>query len=433
MAETKLLTAREAETLTARGRYADGDNLFLSIGKTGGKSWAFIYTIGGKTREMGLGPFARVPLKGARVKAQECRELLGRGIDPLTVRKQSQPSIPTFAQAAAAYLDMKSQGWRGDKQTRAAAAMLGLPTPKGPPLRQRRLKKVPRTETPPSPKGYCASIASMPVDTIGTEDVLRVLKPLWERAPVSGMLLRNRIENILDRARAHGHIPATHANPARWRGHLEHLLSKRPSTDRRHHAALAYDRIPAFIADLQEMRREPGGAYRVQAFALEFLILTATRSSETLGAVWSEFNLEKRIWTIPPERMKAKRAFDVPLSNAAAAILKEMTAIRVNDFVFPGSRKSVPMHGKTFERLLERLGQSCTTHGFRSAFRDWAGNETHFQREVAEAALAHLVGNAVEQAYRRDDAIAKRRKLMDAWAKYLASKPADNVVAFKRG
>jgi integrase len=211
--------------------------------------------------------------------------------------------------------------------------MLGLPRPEGPPLRQvrqRRSKKQERAPAQANLKGPCASIADTPVDQIRTEDVLRVLKPLWARAPVSGMLLRGRIENILDAARGRGHIRDEVANPARWRGHLDHLLPTRPATARRHHAALAYDRVPALVADLQTMRRRHDGAYYVPAYALEFLILTATRSNETLGAVWSEIDLDKRVWTIPAGRMKAGREFEVPLSDAAAAILAEMAAIRVN-------------------------------------------------------------------------------------------------------
>jgi integrase len=400
------LTAQGVKALSAPGRHSDGGNLFLAIGKNGSKSWAFIYRGRGKTREAGLGSVDRVPLKGARAKAKEGRELLGRGLDPITEwRRPAAASIPTLEAAAKDWLSKKELEWRSSKQKKAARAML---------------------------TAGCRPIANTPVNEIGTEEVLACLKPIWTRAPVNGMALRGRIENILDAARARGFIDADRANPARWRGHLSELLAKRPASAVRHHAALAYKSVPAFVADLHIARRTEEGAFCVPAHALEFLILTATRSGEALGAQWSEIDLETCTWTLPPERMKSARGFVVPLSEAAIAIVAEMATIRVNAFVFPGFSKYRPMAGKAFERLLRRLGQSCTTHGFRSAFRDWAGNETRFPREDAEAALAHVVGDSVERAYRRDDALAKRRELMDAWARYVEPVPEGSVIPFKR-
>jgi integrase len=201
----------------------------------------------------------------------------------------------------------------------------------------------------------------------------------------------------------------------------------------RHHAALAYDRVPELVAELHEARRGADGAYCVPVYALEFLILTATRSGEALGAQWSEVDLEARTWTLPAERMKSGRAHVVPLSATAIAIVEDMATIKTGDFVFPGFSRYRPIAGKAFERLLGRLGQSgITAHGFRSAFRDWAGDETSFSREVAEAALAHVVGDSVERAYRRSDALAKRRELMEAWAGYLGPAPEGNVVSIRR-
>jgi integrase len=400
------LTAQGVKALAAPGRHSDGGNLFLAISKNGAKSWSFIYRWRDRTREAGLGSVDRVPLKAARAKAKEGRELLGRGLDPLNEwRRPASASIPTFEAATADYLAKKNAEWRSEKQKRATRALLTT---------------------------GCKPIAHIPVNEIRTEDVLGCLKPMWTRAPVNGMALRGRIENILDAARARGHIDADRANPARWRGHLDHLLPKRSTGAVRHHAALAYDRVPTLTADLRAARRADDGAYCVPAYALEFLILTATRSGEALGAQWSEIDLEACTWTLPPERMKSARGHVVPLSYAAAAIVAEMETIRVNDFVFPGSLKYRPMAGKAFERLLRRLGQSCTAHGFRSAFRDWAGDETLFPREVVEAALAHAVGDSVERAYRRSDALAKRRELMEAWARYLEPTSEGNIVPLKR-
>lgn len=265
---------------------------------------------------------------------------------------------------------------------------------------------------------YCEPIRDMPVADVDREAVLSVLKPLWMRAPETGSRLRGRIEAVLDAARARGFIGRNEANPARWRGHLDKLLPKRAKLTRGHHAAMPYADVPPFVA---ELRQRPATAAR----ALEFCILTAARSGEALAARWHEIDLNQQVWTIPPTRTKAAREHRVPLSERAVAILREMEALRSGDYVFPGQRPGRPLSGMAFEVLLRRAKSPYTAHGFRSSFRDWAGNETHFPRELAEHALAHVIGDKAEQAYRRSDALARRRELMEAWASYC--EPRDRI------
>jgi integrase len=230
----------------------------------------------------------------------------------------------------------------------------------------------------------------------------------------------------LDAARAKGHIPSNEANPARLRGHLAHLLPKRAKLTRGHHAAMAYDDVPGFVARLRE--REA-----LAALALEFCILTAARSGEVLGARWAEIDVAAKVWTVPAERMKAAREHRIPLSERALAILKKLFETRIGGLVFPGLRDGKPLSNTAMEMLLRRMDQDdVTVHGFRSAFRDWAGNETHFPREVAEAALAHVVGDKAEQAYRRGDALEKRRALMEAWANFIEPRSGSNVVKLRK-
>jgi integrase len=222
------------------------------------------------------------------------------------------------------------------------------------------------------------------------------------------------MERVFDFARARGQ--GSGENPARWRGHLDAVLPKRAMLTRGHHKAMPFDEVPAFVPTLRD--RE-GVAPR----ALEFAILTAARSGEVMGAQWNEFNLEARVWTVPATRMKAGREHRVPLSSRAVEILQEMHERRLSDLVFPGVKAGRPLSVMALEMVLRRMKADVTVHGFRSAFRDWAGERTHFPREVAEAALAHLVGDAVERAYRRGDALEKRRELMDAWASFLEGQP----------
>jgi integrase len=262
---------------------------------------------------------------------------------------------------------------------------------------------------------------SKPVEEIDTEAVLSVLQPLWQTIAETASRLRGRIEAVLDFAKAHGRREGE--NPARWRGHLDKLLPKRQKLSRGHFAAMPYAEVPTFMAALRE--REA-----LAATALEFTILTAARSGEALGAHWVEIDFEAKVWNIPAARMKAAREHRVPLSGRALAILKKLSATRLNEFVFPGQQRGKPLSPMALTMVLRRMKRDAVTvHGFRSAFRDWCGEETHFPREIAEAALAHVTGDKTEQAYRRGDALEKRRALMDAWASYCEA--ASNVLPLR--
>ena len=393
------LTARGVASAKP-GRHGDGSGLWLVVSASGAKKWIFRFMIAGKVTEMGLGG-GDVPLAEARNRAATARALAKAGKNPIEARREAERAErakPTFGQCADEFIEAKGSEWRNPKH-RAQWAMT--------------LTK------------YAAPLRDRPVDEIDTEAVLEVLQPIWLKTPETASRLRGRIEAVLDAARARGFIPRNEANPARWRGHLDKLLPKRPALSRGHHAAMPYENVPAFIRRLWE--REA-----LAALALEFVILTAARSGEVLGARWDEIDTKANVWTIPPERMKAGREHRVPLCARAIEILERLAEGRTNEFIFAGQRVGRPLSDMSMEMVLRRMGiGDATVHGFRSSFRDWAGNETHFQREVAEAALAHVVGDKAEQAYRRGDALEKRRALMDAWGRYCCESYCENVVAFE--
>jgi integrase len=267
---------------------------------------------------------------------------------------------------------------------------------------------------------YAAPLRDKPVDAISTDDVLAVLKPIWTIKPDTASRLRGRIEKVLDAAKAKGYRQGE--NPARWRGHLDHLLPKQSKLTRGHHAAMPYEHVAAFVGRLRE-------SDSLAAQALELAILTAARSGEVLEARWSEIDLDKQVWTLPKHRTKAGRAHRVPLSARAAAILRQLAEIRTGDFVFPGQRKNRPLSNMAMNMALRRMeADTITVHGFRSSFRDWAGNETSYPRDLIETALAHVIGDKAEQAYRRSDALEKRRKLMEAWANYCEPGSRGNII-----
>jgi integrase len=260
---------------------------------------------------------------------------------------------------------------------------------------------------------YAAPLRVKPVDTITTEHVLAVLKPIWTR----------RIEKVLDAAKAKGYRSGE--NPARWRGHLDHLLPKPRKLTRGHHAAMPYEEVPAFISELRKRQA-------TAALALEFCILTAARSGEVLGVRRSEIDFDKKVWTVPASRMKGGREHRVPLSTRAFGIITELVESHSSEFIFPGQMQKKPMSNMAMDMMLRRMKRTgVTVHGFRSSFRDWAGNVSSFPREVTETALAHVIGDKAEQAYRRSDALDKRRKLMDAWAAYCEPRVVKNLIAFK--
>jgi integrase len=384
------LTARKVETAKP-GKYGDGAGLQLAVASSGAKKWVLRFLWQGKAREMGLGSYPEVGLAEAREKAIAARRLARTGIDPIAERKQDR-RVPTFGELADEVVAEQSKGFRNEKHKAQWAMTL---------------------------REYAAPLRLMPIDTITTEDVLGVLKPIWSTKAETASRLRGRVERVLNAAKAKGYRSGE--NPAAWRGHLENLLPKRQKLTRGHHAALPYADVPAFVAKLR--KRDA-----VAALALEFAILTAARSGEVLGARWREIDFDARTWTIEPERMKAAREHRVPLSKRSVAILDKMNEARTGDHVFPGSVRGRPLSVMAMDMVLRRMGERVTVHGFRSSFRDWAGNETPFPRELAEHALAHVMGDKAEQAYRRSDALEKRRKLMDTWGAYCEPRTASDAM-----
>jgi integrase len=388
------LNARSVATITECGRHADGGGLYLSVSPNGGRRWVFLYRWHGKPTEIGLGSARDVSLARARELAGHARAKLAEGANPKEGRRSAGAS---FGECADQLIAAMRPSWRNRKHVAQWEMTL---------------------------RDYAAPLRRLPVDKITTDDVISVLKPVWHEKPETASRLRGRIERVLDAAKAKG--LRSGENPARWRGHLDQLLPKRQQLTRGHHAAMDYADLPAFIEALQA--RE-GSAAR----ALEFAILTAARSGEVLGARWQEFDLNRGVWTVPANRMKAGREHRVPLSRRALEILKGMSDIRDGDFVFPGQRAGRPLSVMALEMVLRRMKiDNATVHGFRSAFRDWAAECTHFPNEVCEAALAHVIENKAEAAYRRGDLFEKRRKLMEAWASYCTTVTAGKVLAFAR-
>ena len=412
------LTARGVEKETAPGRHADGGGLYLDVNPDGRKTWVFLYRSPvhrterkdatgkvkaiGKQREMGLGALGtgkdRVSLAVARDLAEAARKLLREDRDPLDERERAAvpvARVPTFGELADQFIASMEAGWRNEKH--AAQWRMTL-------------------------KEYAAPLRSKLVNEIGVEDVLACLRPHWEQRPETADRLRGRIERVLNAAKAQGH--RTGENPAAWRGHLENLLPKRQKLTRGHHDAMPWQDVPAFVARLQQ--REG-----VAALVLEFLILTAVRSGEARGARWAEFDIEAKVWTIPAPRMKAGAVHRVPLTPRALVILETVKPLRRDDdLVFPGQKDGAALSDMTLAAVLNRMKiENATPHGFRSSFRDWAGSATSFPREIAEEALAHVVGNKTERAYRRSDALERRRELMAAWEQYCGKPIGTNVTA----
>ncbi len=384
------------------GMWCDGGGLYLQC--TAGaddrlrKSWLFRYASDGRERQMGLGPLDAVSLAEAREKAADCRRLRLAGIDPIAHRDATRMQAAldaakamTFDECRDAYIKAHAAGWRNAKHRQQWESTL---------------------------KTYCSPVfGKVSVQAVDVALVMKAVEPIWATKPETASRLRGRIESILDWAKVRD--MRTGDNPARWRGHLDQLLPA-PNKVRKvkHHAALPYPEIGAFMAELR-------GRDGVAALALEFAILTATRTNEVLGAKWDE--IDGQVWTIPASRMKAGREHRVPLSDAAMTIIERMKAVRANDYVFPGDRRDM-LSNMALLMTLRRMGRGdLTTHGFRATFRTWAAERSQFPREVVESALAHVIGNKVEAAYQRGDLFDKRRRLMEAWAKYCAE--AENVGA----
>jgi integrase len=393
------LSSRFVSTVMKVGRHSDGGNLYLVVDKSASKRWVFFYRRDDRMHEMGLGGLNSVGLAAARELAAEARSLLAKGIDPIEARRAAVKTVPTFGECADDFIEAMKPQFRNAKHAAQWEMTLLV---------------------------YAKPLRDRPVDQITTVHVLEALKPIWHEKPETASRLRGRIERVLDAAKAKGH--RTGENPALWRGNLANLLPKRSKLSRGHHAALPYVDVPAFLVRLRA--REA-----MAARALEFTILTAARSGETFGATWAEFDLQKNVWTVPAERMKGYREHRVPLPPVVVKALKELIEVykpEPGDFVFPGQKKGKPLSTMAMEKQLRRMKVDITVHGFRSSFRDWCGEESSFPREIAEAALAHVVGDETERAYRCSDALEKRRKLMTAWANYCEPKPSNVVPLRKR-
>jgi integrase len=397
------------------GMYGDGGGLYLQVNGVGSKSWIFRFWVPerapstgeplrdlvtkkprGTSREMGLGSFNVVSLEEARALAADARRLRQKNLDPIDVRRETKLAAALekakalkFKDAAEAYITAHRTGWRNEKHAGQWTATL---------------------DTYAYPV-----IGDLSVQAIDTALVMKVIEPIWSTKPETAARLRGRIESVLDWATVRQYRKGD--NPARWRGHLDKLLPKRSKVRKvKHHAALPYAELPAFLATLRAQES-------IAARALEITILTAARTGETIGATWDEISEREKLWTIPATRMKASKEHRVPLARRTLAILDEMKPARsVSQFVFPGGKPGKALSNMAMAELLKRMGRGeITVHGFRSTFRDWAAERTSFPSEVVEMALAHVVGDKVEAAYRRGDLFDKRRRLMDAWAEFCST------------
>ncbi len=418
------LTAKEVEKKTKPGLYGDGGGLTLQITKAGVKSWLYRYMIKGKAYGRGLGPAHTITLADARQKAAEARKLVIEGINPLEAKRQRQldaemvkARLMTFDQCASAYIEAHRASWRNvkhaDQWTNTIATYVS-------PL-----------------------IGPMPVEQIDTAMVVKVLtqpddkgQQFWQVKNETATRVRGRIESILGWATTSGFRSGE--NPARWKGHLENLLATISRAQRiKNHPSLAWERMGAFVHDL---RQRDGVAAR----AVEFAILTASRSGEVRGACWSEIDLAAKVWTIPASRMKAKREHEVPLSTEAVALLKRLTKSDATGLIFTGT-KGQALSDMSLTAVIRRMnsearnwtdkdGNTITMHGFRSTFRMWAAESTNYPREVAEHALAHQLPDAVERAYQRGTQFTKRAAMMSEWAKFCGTirRESSQVVPINR-
>ena len=405
MRKSNRLTPLAIKSAKKPGLYGDGNGLYLQVSRFGTKAWLFRFMRDGAAHKMGLGPLHTVSLADARQRAADARRKLLDGIDPIAHRdtqraaaKLEAAKAMTFEQCAEKYIAAHSGSWRNEKHRAQWGSTL-------------------RTYVYPI-------IGALPVAAIDTGLVLKVIEPIWNEKPDTAGRVRGRIEAVLSWATVREY--RTGDNPARWRGHLDNVLPKRSKVRPvKHHEALPYVEIPAFIAELQSKKV-------VSAAALEFTILTAVRTSEAIGAKWSEFDLAGKVWTVPGIRMKSGREHRVPLSPRALEILSALP--REGQFVFLGAKVGKPLSNMAMLELVRGMrGNGLTVHGFRSTFRDWAADRTSYANHVVEMALAHTVKDAVEKAYRRGDLFEKRARLMAEWADFCQTpvSPAENVVSLR--
>lgn len=406
------LKALAVEKLARKpGMYCDGGGLWLRVSSPTARSWVFRYMLDRTSHEMGIGKYPEITLAEARARAAEARRLKAHGKDPLAERDAVRAALRadaakalTFKDAADRYIDAHKSGWKNVKHAGQWKTTL---------------------ET-----YACPVFGSLPVQSVDTGLVLKVLEPIWNGKTETASRLRGRIESVLDWAKVRGYRDGE--NPARWRGHLDKLLPARAKVRKvKHHAALPFADLPDFMSAL---RAQDGTAAR----ALEFAILTAARTGEVIGATWQEIDLAEKIWTVPAGRMKAGREHRVPLSARAMEILQLMKPHSAESrsgkemadcFVFVGGTGSKPLSNMAFLMLLRRMDRAgLTAHGFRSTMRDWCAERTNFPSDVAEMALAHKVGDKVEAAYRRGDLFDKRRAMMAQWAVVCSTPATDSRV-----
>jgi integrase len=388
MREGNKLTALKVSRLKEPGRHGDGLGLWLQVSETGTKAWLFRYMRNGRSRQMGLGPLHTVSLAEARVRARQARQLLLDNQDPIEVRRRARDEARAatgdqmlFKDAARRFLELHEPTWKNEKhrwqwgQTLEAHA---FPT-----------------------------LGSRPIAAIDGALITEALRPIWQKMPETARRTKQRIERVVQWVKDGMPLPA-------------HGASK-PQV--RHHPALPFADLPTFMAELR--KRDS-----ISARALEFTILTAARTSETIGATWNEINLDEAVWTIPADRMKSPRPHRVPLSREAVVLLRDLPRVRGNKHVFPGTRASLS-NMAMLELLRGMRGNGLTVHGFRSTFSDWARERTNYPRDVVEMSLAHAIKDKSEAAYRRGDALPKRRRLMTEWARYCVSpaRVSGNVVA----
>lgn len=398
------LSAVGIKNLKAAGRYADGQGLYLHIRSNGQGNWLFRYRdrTDGRLRDKGLGLQADVPLTDARDKARACREQLAKGIDPIDhkeaqrqEKRKAKTKAKTFGQCVDTYLAQHGSAWRNEKHKQQWRNSLDT---------------------------YAVKLLPLPVADIDTDLVMDCLLPIWKTKTETATRVRQRIENILDYAKAAKLREGE--NPALWRGHLKNLLAAPAKLkDLQHHAALPHKQVAAFVGELESRKS-------LSAKAILLQIYTATRSNEVVRARWDEIDLDRKVWTIPKERMKANREHRIPLAKEAVKLLKSLP--RLNDWIFP-SLNGKPLTIAATLKMVKEINPNITTHGFRSTFRDWAAEHTAYAREVAEAALAHTLKDKTEAAYFRSDLFEKRASMLADWARYCHTEQgkASNVTPIK--
>jgi integrase len=401
------LSAADVAKKTKPGRYGDGGGLWLQVSQFGTKSWIFRFMLVGRARQMGLGDVSTFSLKEARERARQARQLVADGIDPIEARKEKMSTLRaddakriSFKEAADRYIKAHQAGWKNAKhadQWRNTLETYAYPV-----------------------------IGDLPVAKVETAHVMQIMEPIWTAKTETASRVRGRIEAVLDWAKARHYRSGD--NPARWRGHLDKLLPGRSKVKKvEHHPALPYVELPAFMERLR-------GIASVSARALEFTILTACRTGEVIGAKEGEVDFANKMWIISGERMKAGREHRVPLCDRTIEILQTTPREAGSEYLFPGGRAGRPLSNMAMLQLIRGTDDTgeLTVHGFRSTFRDWAAERTNFPRELAEAALAHVLENKTEAAYQRGDLLEKRRRLMAAWEKYCASPAAGEVTPMRR-